>query len=271
MLQSPTGATIAAMMKATGWQQHSVRGFLAGVVRKRLKLKLGSKKVDGNRVYQIASGDSGKTGSRRSKASRPERHAARQDRSGTAGPEEHSTSRSRACAISTSVSFGPVGTPYFGRQPPPHLPRHLLFRVLAYRLQADHLGDLDGESQRLLDRSGSPEKAGQRAVDLSRRTAEPQARHRAGPRMERADATGGGAGRWLCLERQDLSEPVEGCLRDHRHPLERTEVLRPARQAIERTLTHEDRIDQVGSLRDLYPRLDRPGARAGLQLARRPV
>ena len=60
MLQSPAGATIAAMMKATGWQQHSVRGFLAGVVHKRLKLKLGSKKVDGNRVYQIASKDSGK-------------------------------------------------------------------------------------------------------------------------------------------------------------------------------------------------------------------
>ena len=60
MLQSPTGAMIEAMMKATGWQQHSVRGFLAGVVRKRLKLKLGSKKVDGNRVYQIASGNSGK-------------------------------------------------------------------------------------------------------------------------------------------------------------------------------------------------------------------
>ena len=56
----------------------------------------------------------------------------------------------------------------FGRRAPPHLPRHLLFRVLAYRLQADHLGDLDGESQRLLDRSESPEKAGQRAVDLDR-------------------------------------------------------------------------------------------------------
>ncbi len=59
MLQSPEGATIAAMMKATDWQQHSVRGFLAGVVRKRLKLKLGSKKVEGNRVYRIAGGDGG--------------------------------------------------------------------------------------------------------------------------------------------------------------------------------------------------------------------
>lgn len=54
MLQSPKGATIAAMMKATGWQQHSVRGFLAGVVRKRLKLKRDSKVMDGKRVYRVA-------------------------------------------------------------------------------------------------------------------------------------------------------------------------------------------------------------------------
>jgi hypothetical protein len=67
MLQSPAGATIAAMMKATGWQQHSVRGFLAGVVRKRLKRKLGSKKVDGVRVYQIADADSGRPSARRSR------------------------------------------------------------------------------------------------------------------------------------------------------------------------------------------------------------
>jgi Protein of unknown function (DUF2924) len=42
----------------------------------------------------------------------------------------------------------------FGRLPPAHLARHLLFRSLAYRLQADRLGTLDWESQRLLDRSG---------------------------------------------------------------------------------------------------------------------
>jgi hypothetical protein len=57
-----------------------------------------------------------------------------------------------------------------GRRAPPHLPRHLLFRVLAYRMQADRLGDLDGECQRLLDRSESPENAGQRAA--GRRAAE---------------------------------------------------------------------------------------------------
>jgi Protein of unknown function (DUF2924) len=60
----------------------------------------------------------------------------------------------------------------FGRPAPAHLARHLLFRSLAYRLQADRLGDLDRESQRLLDRSGSPEKAGRNAVDLSRQTTE---------------------------------------------------------------------------------------------------
>jgi hypothetical protein len=49
-------------MKTTGWQQDSVRGFLAGVVRKRLKLKLDSEKLDGQRVYRIARITSGNAG-----------------------------------------------------------------------------------------------------------------------------------------------------------------------------------------------------------------
>lgn len=53
MLRSATGASIAALMEATGWQQHSVRGFLAGVVRKRLGLELESSKVNGARLYRI--------------------------------------------------------------------------------------------------------------------------------------------------------------------------------------------------------------------------
>jgi Protein of unknown function (DUF3489) len=56
MLRAPAGATIAAMMAATEWQQHSVRGFLAGVVRKKLSLNLVSEKTDKGRVYRIKDG-----------------------------------------------------------------------------------------------------------------------------------------------------------------------------------------------------------------------
>jgi len=61
------------------------------------------------------------------------------------------------------------------QQPPSHLPRHLLFAVLAYRLQADELGDLDPVTARLLRQiatSGDPLEVSRRTDEFGRRRAE---------------------------------------------------------------------------------------------------
>lgn len=54
LLRAPSGATIETMMKATGWQAHSVRGALSGAIGKKLGLKVVSEKVGDVRVYRIA-------------------------------------------------------------------------------------------------------------------------------------------------------------------------------------------------------------------------
>src|ERR1700731_2476149 len=56
MLRTPAGATIASLVTATQWQQHSMRGFLAGVVRKKLGLNLVSEQTDKGRIYRIKDG-----------------------------------------------------------------------------------------------------------------------------------------------------------------------------------------------------------------------
>ena len=56
MLRTPGGATITAIMTATEWQQHSVRGFLAGIVRRKLGLNLVSELTNKGRIYRIKDG-----------------------------------------------------------------------------------------------------------------------------------------------------------------------------------------------------------------------
>ena len=55
MLKRPEGATIAQIVDVTGWQQHTIRGTFAGVIKKKLGLSLTSDKLEGGeRVYRIA-------------------------------------------------------------------------------------------------------------------------------------------------------------------------------------------------------------------------
>lgn len=53
MMRSKSGATMDQLVKATGWQKHSIRGAISGNVKKRLRLKVSSERAERGRVYRI--------------------------------------------------------------------------------------------------------------------------------------------------------------------------------------------------------------------------
>jgi hypothetical protein len=53
LLKQPSGATVQALMAATAWQSHSIRGFISGQLVKKMGLRVKSFKRDGERVYAI--------------------------------------------------------------------------------------------------------------------------------------------------------------------------------------------------------------------------
>jgi hypothetical protein len=111
MLRTPAGTTIAAIMTATEWQQHSVRGFLAGVVRKKLGLTLVSEPTDKGRVYR--KGWKGFVCHRRSRKESGVIRCWRSVAAVAPRPKLPLETRSRICAVSISKGFVHGGKAYF--------------------------------------------------------------------------------------------------------------------------------------------------------------
>jgi len=93
------------------------------------------------------------------------------------------------------------------RPAPDHLPRHLLFAIIAYRIQADRFGDLDHETRQLLDRTGAKETGTAMSARLGQLRSEAHridTRNSSGSGVGSTVAAGDGDVRWVCLEWPNL-------------------------------------------------------------------
>src|SRR5579872_7009738 len=118
----------------------------------------------------------------------------------------------------------------FGQMAPKNLPKSLLVRVLIYHVQADLLGDLEPEVVRVLDRFAARDpslrRRGRPRAQATGGWPRHKARIRPRPRMGASDPSGHGSGGRLRLGRENLSQPLRGGPRHHRHAMERSALLR---------------------------------------------
>jgi hypothetical protein len=117
----------------------------------------------------------------------------------------------------------------FRRKAPGHLPRHLLYRMIAYRLQAERLGDLDRDTQRFLDRVA----AGTRNGDELPTKADHPSHHGLQPGTILVREWDGKSQRVMVLDQGfawngTTYRSVTDCVRHDRHPVVRPSLLRPA-------------------------------------------
>src|ERR1700730_11067980 len=210
MLHSKQGATIATIMEATGWQPHSVRGFLTAVVRKKLGLTLVSEKTGDERVYRVIESDI------------PPKRKGRPGAQGrvTAMPCPSFEREAIEAEIDRVRSLGvdSLRTPM----------AHDIPVVPAAGLQQGHPGavPLLAHSGAGLRRVGSQDRKASRRLRArrpvtSRSPSAPQTRHRASARVPRRAAHRHRRGKGLCLARGDLCQPLHHRASDYRYGLER--------------------------------------------------
>jgi hypothetical protein len=153
------------LMEATGWQQHSVRGFFAGVVRKKLGLTLQSEKTEGDRIYRIVAGER--------PTARPKRRppgclamAAGLAQCSVTGMTLRSSDRDEIEAeINRLRSLGldelrARWRATFRSSPPPAFTKDLVVRFLCWHLQEQAFGGLDSDTEKLLDRVARGDRPG---------------------------------------------------------------------------------------------------------------